>query len=67
MKFDGKSTVTWYVDGASVATYDIDSLTNDSLANKLCVIIGVKDCAAAQTFLAIDWVRFAADKVVQGF
>lgn len=67
MKFDGKETVTFYVNGASVATLDVGDLTGDSLTNKVGVILGVKDCAAAQTFLAADWVRFVAEKFASGF
>jgi len=66
-KFDGKSTVTFYVNGtACTTTLDIDDLTSDKLDHALGIIIGIKDDASGADDLQIDWVRFAADKVACG-
>lgn len=67
MKFDGKQTVYFYVDGAQVATYDIDNLDNDTMAHEFTVALGVKQCEATATLgMHVDWVRFAYDKVSSG-
>ncbi len=67
MRFDGLKTVTWYVDGAVVATLDIDDLTGNSLANFLGVFQGLKDCAGdATTLMELDWVRFGCGKFPSG-
>jgi len=66
-KFDGKSTVTFYVDGtAQTTTLDIDDLTGDKLDDALGIIIGIKDDAGGADDLQIDWVRYANDKVACG-
>jgi len=62
MAFDGKKTVTFYVNGVQADTYDIDGLDNDTMAHEFCVAVGVKDCEAAQLGMTVDWVRFAAEK-----
>ena len=69
MRFDGKQTVTFYVDGAVVGTLDIDDLTDNSLANPLCVFVGLKDSEASgfTAAMEIDWIRFACEKVASGY
>ena len=68
MRFDGKKTVTFYVNGAVVGTLDVDDLTSNQLANPLCIFIGLKDCAgAATTLMQIDWIRFACEKIASGY
>jgi len=68
MRFDGKKTVTFYVNGASVATLDIDDLSENSFTNKLAVIFGMKDTAGdAADLMQVDWVRFACEKVASGY
>ncbi|NOQ21587.1 MAG: hypothetical protein GQ565_02905 [Candidatus Aegiribacteria sp.] len=66
-KFDGKQTVTFYVNGtANGTTLDIDDLTGDKLDDALGIIIGIKDDVGGADDLKIDWVRFACDKVASG-
>jgi hypothetical protein len=66
-KFDGNQTVTFYLDGAKLATtLDIDDLTSDKLDAALGIIIGIKDLAGGNDDLKIDWVRFACDNYDQG-
>jgi len=68
MRFDGKQTVTFYVNGASVGTLDVDDLTSNQLANPLCIFVGIKDCVGgATTVLQVDWIRFACEKVASGY
>jgi len=65
--FDGRSTVTFFVNGvASGTTLDVDDLTSDKLDDALGIIIGIKDDAGGNDDLKIDWVRFACDKVACG-
>lgn len=67
MRFDGLKTVTWYVDGAVVATLDIDDLTGNSLTNFLGVFQGLKDCAGdSSTLMELDWIRFGCEKFPSG-
>lgn len=67
-KFDGKSTVTFYVDGVALGTtLDVDDLTGNKLDDPLGIIFGVKSCEATQCYMAVDWVRFAVDKYAQGY
>ncbi|MCP4541700.1 MAG: hypothetical protein GY832_31595 [Chloroflexi bacterium] len=66
-KFDGKSTVTFYINGtACTTTLDVDDLTSDKLDDALGIIIGIKDDAGGADDLKIDWVRYANDKVASG-
>jgi len=67
-KFDGQSTVTFYVDGtACTTTLDLDDLTGDKIDDALGIIIGIKDdVGTAVDDMQIDWVRFACDKVACG-
>jgi len=66
-KFDGESTVTFYVDGAACSTtLDIDDLTGDKLDDALGIIIGIKDDVGGADDLKIDWVRFAVDRYSHG-
>lgn len=67
MKFDGKSTVEFYVNGAKVATYDIGSLDNDTMAHEFAVAFGVKDGGANTLGLTADWVRFVGEKFASGY
>ena len=65
--FDGKSTVTFYVNGVVCATtLDVDDLTSDKLDDALGIIIGIKDDVGGTDDMQIDWVRFACDKVACG-
>jgi hypothetical protein len=68
MRFDGKKTVTFYVDGASIGTLNVDDLTSNQLANPLCVFIGMKDSSASgfTAAMEIDWIRFACEKIANG-
>jgi hypothetical protein len=56
--YDGVETVKFYVDGAEVGSFSVDSLTNDTMANKLGVILGGKSGASVESRL-VDWVRLA--------
>ncbi len=68
MRFDGKKTVTFYVNGAVAATLDIDDLTDNSFANKLAVVFGIKDVGGSAADLSqVDWVRFACEKIASGY
>jgi len=69
MRFDGKKTVTFYVNGAVVGTLDVDDLTSNQLANPLCIFVGLKDSAASgfTAAMEIDWIRFACEKVASGY
>lgn len=67
MKFDGKQTVYFYVDGVQVTTLDIDDLDNNTMAHEFTVALAVKQCeATAGLGVYADWVRFAYDKVPSG-
>jgi len=66
MKFDGKKTVTFYVDGvATGTTLDIDDFATNT-ANELDplgVILGAKDLVgSAAKHICVDWIRFACEK-----
>ena len=66
-KFDGKSTVTFYVNGTACSTtLDVDDLTSNKLDDALGIVIGIKDDVGGTDDLQIDWVRFACDKVACG-
>ncbi|MEN6534481.1 MAG: hypothetical protein ABFD89_12510 [Bryobacteraceae bacterium] len=67
MAFDGRKTVSFYADGVLLDTYDIDGLTGNTMNHEFCVVLGVKDCEAAQLGLSVDWVHFAAEKNVSGY
>ena len=61
--FDGKETVTFYVNGvAETTTLDLDDLTGDKLDDALGIIVGIKDDAGGTDDLKIDWIRFGAEK-----
>jgi hypothetical protein len=65
--FDGKQTVTFYVDGvAQTTTLDIDDLTGDKFDDSLGVIIGIHDLAGGADDLQVDWVRFACERIAGG-
>jgi len=66
MKFDGKKTVTFFVDGVKTTSYDVTNLDSYTMLHELTVVIGVKDCEAAQLGLYVDWVRFACEKNANG-
>jgi len=63
-KFDGKSAVTFYVNGVALGTtLDVDDLTGDKLDDALGIIVGVKDAAGSITDdVKVDWIRFACEK-----
>ena len=67
MKFDGKKTIDFYVNGVKSGTYDIDNLGSDTMAHEVCVALGVKDCKVAQLGMYVDWVRFVAEKIASGY
>lgn len=68
LRFDGKQTVTFYLDGAALATtLDIDDLTGDKLDDALGIIIGIHDLAGGADDMKIDWVRYAHEKFASGF
>ena len=67
MRFDGKKTVTFYLDGVKLGTtLDIDDLTGNKLDDPLGIIIGVKDLAGSVGDLRIDWVRYGHEKFASG-
>jgi len=68
MRFDGKKTVTFYVNGASVGTLNVDDLTSNQLAQPLCIFVGMKDTEASgfTAVMQVDWIRFACEKVANG-
>jgi len=68
LKFDGKKSLTYYINGALVGTLDVDDFATVT-ANELTplgIIIGEMCGAAASEgtakYVAIDWVRFACDR-----
>ncbi len=67
-RFDGKKTVTFYLDGAVLGTtLDIDDLTSNKLDAPLTIIIGLKDFAGSQVDdMKVDWIRYAHEKVATG-
>lgn len=69
MYFDGKETISFYVDGVQdVTTYNIDNLTGNTMNHEFCVALGMKQCAGeASDTMTIDWVRFACEKNVSGY
>lgn len=67
MKFDGKKTITFYVNGVASGTFDVDTLGSDTMAHELCVAIGVKDCEAAQLGISVKWVRFVCERTYNGY
>lgn len=67
MRFDGKKTVTFYVNGVVATTLDIDDLSGNSFVNKLAVIFGHKITeATVGEKMQVDWVRFACEKFAGG-
>lgn len=66
--FDGKKTVTFYLDGAALSTtLDVDDLTGNKLDDSLGIIVGIKDLAGGNDDLKVDWIRFACDRFSHGF
>jgi hypothetical protein len=61
MRFDGRETLHFYVNGVKVATDTVDS-TYDQTKN-LCFVAGAKTGAAAAESFAFDWVRVAVEDV----
>lgn len=57
IKFDGRETLHYYVDGYRVATDDVDSTVDQS--NYLGAIVGIKTGDGAAEKIFIDWIRFA--------
>ena len=67
LRFDGKSTVTFYLDGAALGTtLDVDDLTGNKLDDALGIFIGIKDLAGGADDLKIDWIRYAHEKLPSG-
>jgi hypothetical protein len=67
-RFDGKKTVTFYLDGVKLATtLDIDDLTSNKLDAPLTIIIGLKDLVGGNDDLKIDWIRYAHTKFATGY
>jgi len=65
MRFDGKETVTFYVDGVKQAeTFDLADLdTGDQLTEDLGVVLGIKhDASVTASGMQVDWLRFACEK-----
>jgi hypothetical protein len=57
IRFDGRETLYFYVDGHKIATQTVDSTIDQS--KNYCAIIAMKTGAAAAESAAIDWVRYA--------
>jgi len=68
LRFDGKKTLTYYVNGAVVCTVDVDDLSGNSLTNPLCVFVGMKDneVSGFTAVMQLDWIRFACEKFASG-
>lgn len=68
MRFDGKKTVTFYLDGVALGTtLDIDDLTDNKLDDALGIIIGIHDLVGSADDLKIDWIRYGHEKVASGY
>ncbi len=66
-RFDGKRTVTFYLDGVALGTVlDIDDLTSNKLDAPLTIIIGLKDFVGGNDDMKVDWIRYANEKVASG-
>lgn len=66
-RFDGKKTVTFYLDGAALGTtLDIDDLASNKLDAPLTIIIGIKAFGSIADDMKIDWIRYAHEKVASG-
>ena len=70
MKFDGKETVTFYLNGEKcTTTFDPDDFdTGDQLTEDLGVVLGIlwdADTSASDQ-MKVDWIRFACDKYSHG-
>jgi len=64
LKFDGKKSLTYYINGALVGTLDVDDFATVT-ANELTplgIIVGKMDGDASASNLSIDWIRFACDR-----
>lgn len=65
IKFDGKETVSFYLNGVLQATtFDLDSFdTDDQLTEELGVVLGIKyDGTVTGDGMKVDWIRFACEK-----
>jgi hypothetical protein len=66
-RFDGKRTVTFYLDGVALGTVlDIDDLAGNKLDAPLTIILGLKDFAGGNDDVKVDWIRYANEKVASG-
>lgn len=66
-RFDGKKTVTFYLDGVQLGTkLDIDDLTGNKLDAPLTILAGLKDFAGGNDDLKVDWIRYGAEKFASG-
>lgn len=68
LKFDGKKSLKYYINGAEVGELDIDDFATVT-ANELTplgIIVGEMSGdapgAGAAKFIAVDWIRFACDR-----
>lgn len=55
MRFDGRETLRFYINGVQVATQDVDSTFEQS--KNFCAIIGMKTGTTAAESFAVDWIR----------
>lgn len=66
-RFDGKKTVTFYLDGTKLGTtLDIDDLTGNKIDAPLTILAGLKDFAGGADDLKVDWIRYGAEKFASG-
>ena len=56
-RFDGRETLSFYVDGHKIATQTVDSTIDQS--KNYCAVVAIKTGAGAAESMALDWVRFA--------
>ena len=69
LKFDGKKSLKYFIDGVEVGELDIDDFT-EGTANEMTplgIIIGSMcgadmGSAGDAPYIAIDWIRFACDR-----
>ena len=66
-RFDGKKTVTFYLDGAQLGTkLNIDDLTGNKINAPLTILAGLKDFVGGNDDLKVDWIRYGAEKFASG-
>lgn len=57
LRFDGKKTLYFYVNGYKVATQEVDSTVDQS--GKLAVVLNIKSGSASAKTVSVDWVQYA--------